>query len=366
MINYFKNIFTFISESENSECVTKASTTDPLHDIDNSDISNCKEGMENNEELVTNGDVEMGTPETDQNNDEAHENDDVEPSNKVLSQQKGPEEISENGSDNAESAAVSAEVSTESISEEVSTQDISEEVSNTDISKEVSTEGASKDVLESNSIKQENLEDQNKENIEVMPKIRLVSLDKLMAKPKKSVTFDSSIIILSSDEESPTQKPTDTIEQNGTLKSALKNSPAKKTEKDTTSKKDTKSDSDDNSTSLSRKSTRLQVKGEEKQKERIRLKSIFTRTKANEWKGKNACDSDSEEEKSSKSKKTVVDISDSSDDDLRRNKKNRVSKLSKKKSKSRENEIYIPLPIVKCERLQEICSKTDNVFSEER
>lgn len=235
-----------------------------------------------------------------------------------------------------------------------------------------------KSVIGTYQIKEENTE-QNKENIDMRPKIRLVSLDKLMAIPtKKTVTFDTSIIILtSSDEECTPKKPNESVDQNGTLKSALKKSPItltkrndielKKSSMTTTKKNDVevisineKNDSEEDDVPLSRQSRRVKQKENEKQQQRIRLKSIFTRTKSNEWKGK-SCDSDSEDEKPNKKRKSAQGTG--CNGNKNRKKLNKVPKPSVDKFTLK---VYVPLPRVECDKLQEICSVQANVFSANR
>lgn len=202
----------------------------------------------------------------------------------------------------------------------------------------------------SETLKHENVEEQNKENIDVRPRIRLVSLDKLMAKPRKAVTFDTSVIVLtSSDEEGPQKKMSEIPEQNGTLKSALKNSlTTKETENVTETKKDDISVSP-------RKSPRVKEKLDDKLQQRAKLRSIFTRTKPNEWKGKNICESDSDDDRGNVT---------------RRKKPDKVSRTNCKKihniTEKFSSTIYVPLPRIECEKLQEACIKNPNIFCAQR
>lgn len=322
-------------------------TDDSNTEIQNVEMLDSQEDTVNILESVSDDDVEMNEDEN-ESNEEAKRTDEVNISDEDNSKTDG-KSLESDGIENN----VSENSNTEANSSVTFTEDNPEKISDTP--------------LESIPVKEENAEEQNKENIEARPRIRLVSLDKLMAKPKKSVTFDTSIIILtSSDEESTPKKPNESFEQNGLLKSALKHSPlkTKKTEEDIKPKKDKKkNDSDEDYLHSLRKSTRITDKVEEKQQQRTRLRSIFTRTKSNEWKGKNACESDDDDDRTSKKN------SDFSHDKSK-NKIKKSAKTNEKTLKSPHDKfsstVCVPLPRIECDKLQEVCSKNSNIFAAQR
>lgn len=314
------------------------------------------------------GDEEMSLVENESNNAEKDSSDDVETANESGSQH-------DNGNENSKEASKKEHAKASKTSEILSNKENSEEVNNKENCDEVNGKETSEGVnnkenpdhsKDSVDFIVDTIKSENKENIEVLPKIRLVSLDKLMEKPKRNVTFDSSIIVLSSDEESTPEKQPNINEENLSVKTC----PTKEVPENTSSSKDQLNSKqnlpDEDSTSLSRKSSRIVSKIEEKQKERVKLKSIFTRTKANEWKGKSTSESNSDKEKSKKKDISIVDISDSSDDDCNKNKIKRSSTANVRKSKKKEKDLFIPLPKVDCEKLEDICSRDVNIFSTQR
>nr|CAH7748324.1 unnamed protein product [Callosobruchus chinensis] len=243
---------------------------------------------------------------------------------------------------------------------------------------------------------------ENKESDDVKPQIRLVDLSKLIdAKPKKSVKFDSSLIIISSDEEhSPKKQSTD---KNGKLKSALKNSPLKvaQLECDISAKikdeiKNTKkrghqedddlvisgSDSDikvvsNEEDSGRRRSSRVQRNNSKVMKRQEDLKKIFKR-KGNKNGNSSFEIVNDRSKKNKKSKDLLMKLSSgssSADSDSDEDVEEKTPRKNRRKGKQCSapapddkfsRKLYVSLPLVECDKLKEVYLRNKEILEIKR
>ncbi|XP_050509138.1 transcriptional regulator ATRX homolog isoform X2 [Diabrotica virgifera virgifera] len=196
------------------------------------------------------------------------------------------------------------------------------------------------------------------------PRIRLVDLNKLIdPNIRKKVTFDSSIIVLSSsDEENSVPQVTNTKNTRSNSKKSSENvdnksksNSTKRKDKNSTVSVDADNEaeikiSDSESDSTSRKSKRLKSVQNNKVLMRESLKAKFKRPSKTTNK-KSAADksdgssSDSDHEKSKTSKRSGVQP---------RRKSNDVKLNSK---------VYVPLPLYGCDKMKEVFNKNQESFA---
>ncbi|CAH1986403.1 unnamed protein product [Acanthoscelides obtectus] len=242
-----------------------------------------------------------------------------------------------------------------------------------------------------------------KEPEDIKPQIRLVDLNKLLdPKPKKSVKFDSSLIIISSDEEhSPKRQSKDS---NGKLKSALKNSPtninlkaecniSEKIEEGLKNKKKgglkddlkvviSSSDSDDKAAcddsengNRIRSSRRIQKNKSKVEKRQEKLKTIFKRKGTKDG---NTSFEIVDSSKKIKLKELMLKLSSESSNseaDSEEDTEEKTSRRNRRKGKQSSNtkaenknrrKLYVPLPKIECEKLKEIYLRNKEILEIKR